>query len=108
MDVVVVLEDVDVENEVVELEDELLDSATLLLMAALHWADEGDSVLAFSQTLPSYGFDCEKELGGWGLGAYCLGCRSLRLGSLLCRCWQRPHRRSSGCRMTCPLRFESP
>lgn len=48
MDVVVVLEDVDVENEVVELEDELLDTATLLLMAALHWADEGvHSALAF-------------------------------------------------------------
>lgn len=53
MDVVVVLEDVDVEDEdvededvedeVVELEDELVDSATLVLvMAALHWADDGD------------------------------------------------------------------
>lgn len=42
MDVVVVLKDVDVEDEVVELEDELVDSATLLLvMAALHWADDG-------------------------------------------------------------------
>lgn len=39
MDVVVLVEDVEVENEVVELEEELLDKATLLLvMAALHWA----------------------------------------------------------------------
>lgn len=49
LDVEVLLEEVDVEDEVVELEDELLDNATLLLvMAALHWANDGVVVVSFS------------------------------------------------------------
>lgn len=61
MDVVVVLKDVDVEDEVVELEDELVDSATLLLvMAALHWADDGGGLgISFLGSTIARG--CEKK-----------------------------------------------